>query len=218
MSNQGYDLLAAAGFFAACTLVAIFRLRKEHSNEIYLIWYTISFFFTLFLGLEIIASGSDAAGVCGSYESACRTVYGYLTDFVGESKLLVIFLTLAIVPQFFAYFLSGLSGSASAPKFVSEVTKLALWSFIKFSAAFAGILLAKPVAKLYLGVPVTIGDFGIAIFFISSAFGFALYALIIIERLPTFVRNELFPTGSFLFRVVAKIHWFFTRNVHDEKN
>jgi hypothetical protein len=215
-AGQIIGFLAATLFFGICTFVAIVFLRKRHPGEVYLIWYVISFLFILFLGLDIIAQNNNVTltATCGSYESICKTVYDYLTDFDGEVKLLIAILALAIVPQFLAYILSGLSGSASAPKFVSAVTKYALWSLIKFSAAFAGILLADATARLYFGKPVVLRDFGLVVFFISVAFSFALYAMFDIETLPPPLHNDL--KNNLFARALENLHLFCTRNVSRE--
>jgi hypothetical protein len=45
---------------------------------------------------------------------------------------------LVVVPQLLSYVLSGLSGSASRPVFVSQITNVAVWSLVKFLAALSG--------------------------------------------------------------------------------
>jgi hypothetical protein len=148
-------------FFLVFLPSATFRLREKHAGEIYLIWYINTFFFLLFLGMGWVAEKHSARliEVCGSYEQACKTIYDYLTDIRGETSLIFIGVGLAIVPQVLTYVLSGLSGAASAPKFVLEVETLALWSFVKFTAALGGILIAEPFARLVTGSKVEIVEF-----------------------------------------------------------
>ena len=208
----------SALFFAACAVVAIAFLRKSHSGEVYLIWYVVSFFFVLFAGLDAIALRNNVTttAICGSYEPTCKWVYGLFTDFDGEVELLIAIVALAIVPQILAYILSGFSGSASAPKFVSAITTYALWSLIKFGAAFAGILLAEALTKLYFHKPVTPRDFALVIFFIAVAFGLSLYATFDFASLPAHVRAEILNRFGFIIRARDGIHSRCTRNVIEE--
>src|SRR5262249_23664640 len=140
---------------------ATFRLRKKHAGEIYLVWYINTFFFLLFLGIGVAAEkqGTRLTEVCGSYEDACKTIYDYLTNTRGETSLILIGVGLAIGPQVLTYLLSGLSGAASAPKFVLQVETIAIWSWVKFTAALGGILLAEPLARLVTGSKVEIVEF-----------------------------------------------------------
>ncbi|WP_439373144.1 hypothetical protein [Bradyrhizobium sp. DASA03120] len=50
---------------------------------------------------------------------------------------------MAVVPQLFNYVLSGLSGCAATPKLVWQFEKIAVWSLIKFLAAFGGVFVAQ---------------------------------------------------------------------------
>ena len=212
--KESVPLILSAGFFALCAVSGINALKKKYSHEIYLIWYITSFFFIVFLALEIIAglNGITLTGVCGPYESTCKMIHDYLTDFGGEFELVAGFLILTIAPQLLAYVLSGLSGSASPPLFVSQITKLATWSFVKFSAGYAGILLATPVAQLCLGRPVNAAPIAMAIFQIGIAFTYPMFALgLFFSGPPEAIRNGM--VIPFVSRCVAKFHKFCTRNV-----
>jgi hypothetical protein len=65
--------------------------------------------------------------------------------------LVVAVLIIAIVPQVLTYILSGLSGCASTPKLVWHFEKIAIWSLIKFLAAFGGFLTASAVNLYDIG-------------------------------------------------------------------
>ena len=47
-----------------------------------------------------------------------------------------------VLPQWLTYFLSGLSGDATLPRYVSQATDVAMWSLIKTVASLSGIALA----------------------------------------------------------------------------
>lgn len=127
---------------------SIWVLRKSKSHQIYVIWYMFSLFFVLFSMLYAYARASSAAleDAFGSEGGRLfKKAYEYLTDLNGEVQMVLIFFGLAVVPQCLTYVLSGLSGSASPPKFVLQVTDVAIWSLVKFLAALSGIVLAASI-------------------------------------------------------------------------
>lgn len=121
----------------------ILRLRKTHPTEIYVVWYAFSFFFVAFFFLgayarikHITVEDIFRKFPCGDW------AYNSLTDWSAEFLLILIFLGLVALPQWLAYFLSGLSGSATRPKFVWQAHDVAIWSLIKTVASLSGIALA----------------------------------------------------------------------------
>jgi hypothetical protein len=81
-----------------------------------------SFFFVVFLSVEVIAHKNhvELVEVCGSYRETCKTVYNSLTDIQDELELIFIFLGATLLPQLLAYLLSGISGSTTAPQYISR--------------------------------------------------------------------------------------------------
>jgi hypothetical protein len=143
-------LVILIGLIAA----AIFGLRRKHSREIYLIWYVFSFSFLLFGSLQYVATTKklQLAQVFGpTAQGWFEIIYRTLTEPDDEFIFVIAMLGLGIGPQLLTYFLSGLSGSASAPKFVWQVEQFAIWSLIKFFAALAGISLSEVVGKIAAG-------------------------------------------------------------------
>lgn len=67
----------------------------------------------------------------------------YLTDTEAEIGLVVAILIVTILPQFFSYVLAGFSGCAATPRYVWQFEKIAIWSLIKFLAAFGGVFVAN---------------------------------------------------------------------------
>lgn len=61
------------------------------------------------------------------------------TDLHTEGYILGALLALLVIPQFLAYFLSGLYGCASAPIFLDPVFRFVFWSIVKFCAVAAGV-------------------------------------------------------------------------------
>jgi hypothetical protein len=148
-------------FSYPCLLLLVFvsifvgALRKTHATEIYMVWYVFSFVFVLFFALYALffayavnpaSHQTEIKSSFGESEAAFfQTVFNYLTDFKGEVKMVLAVVGLVVVPQLLTYLLSGLSGSASPPVFVSQITKVAIWSLVKFLAAFSGLLAAIAV-------------------------------------------------------------------------
>jgi hypothetical protein len=132
---------------------SIAELNRQHSREIYAIWYVFSFFFLLFFALYFFTEreGKEITDVLGpSSAETLKAVYNYLTNIQDELLLVAAVLYLAIAPQLLTYVLSGLSGSANAPVFVRQIGTIALWSLIKFLAGLSGILLAHAFVELLL--------------------------------------------------------------------
>ena len=126
-------------------VISVWKLRRTHSGHIYVIRLFFSFFFVFFAFLYFAAALNNVKVEEVFGEKARKffvILLDYLRDGEGEIKLVLVMVGLVVLPQWLTYVLSGLSGSASPPVFVSQVTDLAIWSLVKFSAALAGIVMA----------------------------------------------------------------------------
>ena len=215
MDDPSHDL-SYASWGAIFIVISIGHLStKGHHREIYLIWYINSLFFTLFYGLGIIAEQKNVrlTEVCGTYQENCKAVYEYLTNVQGELSLIAVVSALAIGPQLLTYILSGLSGSASTPRFVSQIAKIAAWSFVKFAAGLGGILIAEPMAKLTVGKPVAFHDFIAGWRYTCLSFLYAWLYITTVERLPVYLLDEL---RGWPLRILLIFHRFFTRYIREQ--
>jgi hypothetical protein len=190
---------------------AIASMAEKHSGEIYLIWYIASFFFVLFCVLQVIAlnRGVQLTEVCGSHQDDCKAIYDYLTDPGGEAAFIFISFILAIVPQWLTYFLSGLSGSASPPRFMSQFGRLAIWSLVKFAAALSGILAAQNLGEMAAGHLFSYNLFLLSLLAISYAFAVASFHHWFTEKPAMMPRGQ---RSNRLVRPIAGLDRFFTRN------
>jgi hypothetical protein len=196
----------------------ICTLRRNHPGEVYAIWYAWSFFFILFLGLGFIANSNNISivDVCGTRKDACSSIYKTLTDIGEELEFLTTIVTLALVPQLLTYLISGLFGTASAPRFVQQTQMIAVWGMIKFLAALGGILMAGSLTmriedpnddKLHFGAG-TIFTAGSAS--VAAAFFIATIHAIITDVFSGMVfREDGFPG------ILRAIHKWCTRRVPD---
>jgi hypothetical protein len=208
-----YYVISVSIIFGAFLYAAIAFMRKAHSGEIFIIWYILSCFFVLFLGLGIIAETNKIGltEVCGPYEATCKSIHRYLTNLDDELNLISAIAVLTVGPQFLTYFLSGLSGSASTPRFVWQVERFVLLSLVKFLAALGGIAFAEPVAKVVVGNQVHPFSWIGGVLFTSAAFVIAAFEILIRETLPAFLRQQKRLTRPF-----SKAHAFFTRHRADD--
>jgi hypothetical protein len=129
---------------------SIYALRRNHSGEVYVIWYAFSFFFVLFVGLTLIAIANNASvfDICGTHKDTCQTAYDHMTDPKAEAVFLAALVFLAIVPQLLTYLISGLFGTASTPRYVKHVQAVVVWSAIKFLSSLGGIIVSQSLALL----------------------------------------------------------------------
>jgi hypothetical protein len=194
-------------------------LRKNHAREIYLIWYYNSFFFLIFFSMGVIAElkGTQPAEVCKPYEAICKSLHSMLTDVADEFILLGVLVGLSIGPQLLTYFLSGVSGTASAPKYMRQIQTIAVWSLVKFFAGFGGILTAHPLAKFATRRPLApndVEDLNVGLFITVLAFTWAAGYVLITENLPALLRwcFTHFRPSRTPYRALIQLHRFFTRH------
>jgi hypothetical protein len=119
-------LFSVSAFFVILRIV--WMIRKTHPTEIYITWYIFSLAFVSLVLLGAYAARSDIGlqetfGKSG--EPIFSLVYSYLTDFGAEIETLIAIVALVVLPQLLTYFLSGITGSANPPVFISQVTDLA---------------------------------------------------------------------------------------------
>lgn len=205
------------GFIFIGMFAVIFYMRKRHPHEVYTIWLAISFFFTVILGAGIIALRNDIglAEVCGTYKHECEKLYEVMTNEEDELKLVGVFVAITIIPQLLAYFLSALSGSATAPRYVSTIQQAAAWSLIKFVAGIGGGLTGLTVATLIVRGSVEIINIVPGPVLIAVAFCLAFLHLAFWDLWDFLSERYIGSEGSkkFPIRTLVAIHKWSTRNV-----
>lgn len=203
-----FFLFKAYIFIAPILLpLSIWKLRRTHAHHIYVIWLFFSFFFVLFVFLFVAAAHNNVQleGVFGEEAKKVFIVaLNWLRDGEGEIKLVLVMLGLVVLPQWLTYVLSGLSGSASPPVFVSQVTELAIWSLVKFSAALAGIVLAEPIVKIVRG-----GSFESFLILEAAALLGGAFFLVWMNSVARYGMERLYRRRA--FRPLRPLHKFFIR-------
>jgi hypothetical protein len=181
----------------------------ERAHEVFILWYIYSFFFVLFLGLNIAAarSGKDLPALCGSQEALCKNVYHMLTDVDDEIGLALSLAALAIIPQLLAYILSGLVGAASPPRYFGYVRTLCFWSIAKFCAGLGGILTSSAISG-----PIAVhGPFDISVFYLGLLQTLVAFVFACSNALWSLVSENIDPIN--LPRPIAFLAEFFRRNI-----
>jgi hypothetical protein len=160
----------------------------------------------------------------------------YLTNTAAELDLVAIILIVAILPQLMNYVLSGFLGCAATPRYVWQFEKVAIWSLIKFLAAFGGIFVADALGYDALFVFAVLRDDAPALPYTKSALQLML---------RPFVDNLLWGVGAvavafilavfqaYLLEIARalgdawtkkptswpyRVHRFFTRNLPREES
>jgi hypothetical protein len=108
----------------------ITALRKHHAQQLYIVWYMFSLAFTAFVAIEIYVNvvGGFERALGGTGVTFLFRAYSYMTNFYDKVAFVAIVLGMVTLPQLLTYVLSGLSGSAIRPIFVSHFTQFAVWS------------------------------------------------------------------------------------------
>lgn len=207
------EILVCLGSLASVIVMNLW-LRKDFPTQLYLIWYIFSFAFVLFFGLVFAAETYKigVAAMCGSYETACQTIYGALTNLSDEIVLLVALTVLGIGPQLMAYGFSGIFGAARPPKFVKQIEQVVLWSAAKFLAILSGILAATGLAKLTANGWTGSEDLVQASMLFPISFGYVFAAC----KTSQDWSGLLFGAEKWLAPLFIRAHKFMTRNAREE--
>lgn len=136
--------LVYIGFIAFIFMIMcgpLSALIRRHPLSIPIIWYTFSLSFCC----TALAHYVVAALKLGETHPAANEFIVWLVhismDIQGEFYLLAAVFFVAIVPQILGYILSGISGVAEQPRFISQFTSMMTWFMAKAFAFLAGIYL-----------------------------------------------------------------------------
>lgn len=214
--------------------VPIATLRKKGcTTEINVIWYAFSLVFVVWwcLNTAMALSGIEPPEEGGPPQPPTPWLYfyseaeKYLSDLNAELSLVASIIIIAIAPQLLTYVLSGLSGCASTPRFVWQFGRIAIWSLVKFLAAFGGLQTAQMLGKsrfdLFRHLPsiaAMIEYYAIlfrdVLISMALAFTIAVLQIYFLEAAHALGQAWNKQTESWPYRV----HRFFTRNLPKGEN
>ena len=182
-------------------------LRKADEAEAYKIG----------LQIERVKEEGDPWSALFFYQKAKE----FLTAIRTELTLVVTILTVAVAPQLFNYILAGLSGHAATPKFVWQFERIAIWSLIKFLAAFGGFNLAQALSAYAIDMSDwtsvqenIVAPFLSGPYFVLLAFYCALGQIRALELAEIWGDPSKWNPESWQYRM----HKHFTRNVKETKD
>jgi hypothetical protein len=126
------------GFYAAA------KLRHKNGSDIRLVWYFFSLALTTTTGVTLWANHAGWIDEHGTFQGTLGTFIGKLLhvmlDLNTDMAIVASLAALVSVPQVLGYFLSGLSGWATAPVLFKQSIAFVVWSAVKSFALAAGIL------------------------------------------------------------------------------
>ena len=167
-------LLIFMAIFIVLLTGSVWGLSRDHPTEVFTIWYAFSLLFVIFFALYLIADTTkrDVTEIFGpTYTELFKTIFDEMTNLSAEIKLVAVGVYVSVLPQLLAYFLSGFSGSAKAPKYVDWIGKIAIWSIIKFLAALSGIVFASYSVEYLFFTPLSnIQDLKNSLIFVVISF------------------------------------------------
>lgn len=167
-------------------------LSRSHSSDVRIVWYLFSLSLVVSLGVSIWALNYGALDSAGKYQGNAGMILKKLVDLVMDIEAdFIVFggiVAIVVLPQFLAYILSGLSGSATSPRFVKGSTIFFVWSIVKSLAVAAGVVVAFDLVAIWMSW----ADLKFAVscpFFATIIIAFAFLLLAIYRDTPTVVSD-----------------------------
>jgi hypothetical protein len=144
---------ALTGLIALVVLcVSIIILRREHAHHVHNLWYI--FFLTVICYSVLLIYLFDTNGDHTSAMNLFDLYVPFATDVKGEFYLVTGIVVLGILPQVISFIISGIFGCGSPPVLVSTITKITIFSLLKFLCILAGITTGTFVVLQIHPIPV----------------------------------------------------------------
>lgn len=154
MSGLSTVILVPLGLVLVVVLcAAIAMVRRDHPHHVHTLWYLFSLTLcsvsVLFLYIYKNAVSIQNTPLSGMPGRVAVMFLGASMDVREELLILGTFAALFILPQILSYFISGVFGCGSPPILVSTVSRIVIWSLVKFFCVLSGILAAQSIFALY---------------------------------------------------------------------
>jgi len=131
-------LVLTGGCYAAT------KLRHKNGSDIRLVWYFFSLSLTVTSSITLWAFSVGWIDKQGNFQGRLGAFIGKLLhvmlDLNTDIAIVASLAALVAVPQILSYFLSGLSGWATAPILFRQSIAFVVWGTVKSFAVAAGIL------------------------------------------------------------------------------
>lgn len=195
------------------------QLARKHPSDVRIVWYLFGLSATTSLVLAHWAHGYGVIDSAGNFQGTAGSVLNFFLKASLDIRSSLLFclaiIAVFLVPQIVSYLVSGLSGCAAAPLFMSATVSFFFWGLIKSLAVASGVLLVIPLYAYIIRWSNSNIDQALGMVLLSTtliAFAFsALVAYREILHLPEFL-NRVLPTRLQKFFTVTKL-WL-TRRSH----
>lgn len=205
-------MLGAGVFFSS---YAIAYLRTQHGSDIRTVWYLMGLTMTITTVAILWAMNNGGIDEGGHFKGAVGNIINGYIKFALDLKSDIYFiLSIAIcitIPQLFSYFMSGLSGVAKSPIFISKSITFVIWSFIKSLTVVSGTTLTISLAGIINGW-IEFAKGGALLISISIFLIMFTFASLVAYRAAGDLANE----NRFKSKYLSKIHNWLTRSESKE--
>lgn len=148
-------IIAAVFVFLSCFFVSwysIRQLRKNHGRDVRVVWYLFSLTLVITCGIASWAVSNGALNEHGFEGELGAFLEKFLSAMLNLEASLTFLLAIAgliVLPQIIGYFLSGLSGCASAPFLIEGSLSLLVWGLVKSFSVCGGIVISLAVFGMW---------------------------------------------------------------------
>lgn len=210
-----------SGFLLLFCVILIFlsnvKLARRNAADVRVVWYLFSLSGSLAFVLSFWAESSGVVDKQGEFHGTFGEVLSFLlhavTDVNAGVLICVAISFLIMAPQIFCYVLSGLSGCASAPIFMSWTLSFLVWGSVKSLSFASGVILVVPTYAYFSDWSGVTGSSVHAMSFLSvMLMAIAFWVLVLYRglfRFPDRARNLLPKTVQ---KIVFGTNDWLTRN------
>lgn len=145
------EILSAIVITAGSLALILFfadQLSRRNQSDIRVVWYFFGLSAVISLLLTAWAINAEAVDAQGQFHGKAGQVLSFLLksalDIKASLLLCAGIVALIVAPQLLSYFLSGLSGCATAPLFVQGSLGFFAWGLVKSLSVAAGVILVVP--------------------------------------------------------------------------
>lgn len=217
--NQVMSILVISVVLIFLILGAVSLIRKQHGAEVRVVWYFFSLSVVAVAGIacHAISVGAidEGGNFHGKYGEFIMGALNFMLDLKGGIFWVTGAVVLFLLPQLLSYVLSGISGCASAPLFISGSFDFLVWGYLKAFVTCAGITFSIGLLCFSGLIP---SDFKSAPILLPFSL---LLLLVVFSFLFLYLEGEnymraLADNFPKLMQRCIKVHRFFTRHVDSQ--
>lgn len=146
LHTQAFGLLICLIFVTA---VINHHLAQKHPSDVRVVWYLFALSATISALLAHWAQGYGAIDSTGNFQGTTGAALSFLLkaslDVESSTAFCLAIIAVVLIPQIVSYLLSGLSGCAQAPIFISSTVSFFAWGLVKSLTVASGVVLVVPL-------------------------------------------------------------------------